>query len=241
MLSQPITDRQMRTVIIDYIRLGLSFEADTPDSFYDTWLTEIAEALPPTANEEKFVGQMYQLVNRFGKQTVLALQEFTRNSDVTRKPTAATLLHMIHQQDYLKPESERFAQNLAIRLQRAIPTMFANNAPLNENDFNDKVQGLLQAESEDYRREYPATQFALAKVIPDHEFQNYQVLIEAKYIREGTTLSKVTDQIASDIGKYPEAAYIVFAIYDPHRAIRDDVRFAIDIEARRKCLVVPLR
>lgn len=119
--------------------------------------------------------------------------------------------------------------------------MFATNPPVNEDDFNDKVQGLLQAEADGYRREYPATQFALARVVPDHEFQNYHVLIEAKYIREGTTLSKVTDQIAADIVKYPTSAYIVFAIYDPNRIVRDDVRFAADIETRRKCKVVALR
>ncbi|OFW26716.1 MAG: hypothetical protein A3H27_04650 [Acidobacteria bacterium RIFCSPLOWO2_02_FULL_59_13] len=119
--------------------------------------------------------------------------------------------------------------------------MFAVNRPINENDFNDKVQGLLQADAEDYRREFPATQFALARVVPDHEFQNYQVLIEAKYIRKGTALSKVTDQIAADIVKYPASSYIVFAIYDPDRVIRNDASFAGDVESRRKCKVLALR
>ena len=99
----------------------------------------------------------------------------------------------------------------------------------------------MQADADEYRREYPAAQFALARVVPDHEFRNYHVLIEAKYIREGTALSKVTDQIAADIVKYPATAYIVFAIYDPDRVIRDDVRFAGDIESRRKCKVIALR
>lgn len=49
-------------------------------------------------------------------------------------------------------------------------------------------------------------------------------------LSEGTALSKVTDQIAADIVKYPATAYVVFAIYDPDRVIRDDVRFASDIE-----------
>ena len=119
--------------------------------------------------------------------------------------------------------------------------MFAGNRPINENDFNDKIQGLLQADAEQYRREYPATQFALARVVPDHEFQHYHVLIESKYIRKGTTLSKVTDQIAADIVKYPVSAYVVFVIFDPDRVIRDDVRFASDIESRRKCKVLALR
>jgi len=73
------------------------------------------------------------------------------------------------------------------------------------------------------------------------EFQNYHVFIEAKYVRQGTALSKVTDQIVADIVKYPAISYIVFAIYDPDRVIRDDVRFAKDIESCRKCKVLALR
>lgn len=119
--------------------------------------------------------------------------------------------------------------------------MFSVNRPVNENDFNDKIQGLLQADADEYRREFPATQFALARVVPDHEFQNYHVLIEAKYVRQGTALSKVTDQISADIVKYPADAYVVFAIYDPDRTIKDDLRFAGDIESRRKGKVLALR
>jgi len=241
MLSENIADGQVKTVILDYIRLGLGFQSDTPDSFYERWLTEISDAISPGDKGEQIVDAMYQLVNRFGKQTVAALEAFARSADITKKPVAGSLFHIIQQQEYLKSEPERFAEKMAAKLQRAIPAMFAVNRPLNENDFNDKIQGLLQADADEYRREYPATQFALARVVPDHEFQSYHVLIEAKYIREGTALSKVTDQIAADIVKYPASAYIVFAIYDPDRAIRDDVRFAGDIESRRKCKVLVLR
>jgi hypothetical protein len=241
MLSQNIADGQVKTVILDYIRLGLRFKADTPDSFYGEWLTELSDAMCPGDKEESFVGATYQLVNRFGNQTVAALEAFSRSADITKEPVAGSLLHIIQQQEYLRTEPERFAEKVAAKLQRAVPTMFAVNRPVNENDFNDKIQGLLQADAEEYRREYPATQFALARVVPDHEFQNYHVLIEAKYIREGMALSKVTDQIAADIVKYPVAAYIVFAIYDPERVIRDDARFANDIESRRKCKVLALR
>lgn len=241
MLSENIADGQIKTVILDYIRLGVGFKADTLDSFYDRWLTEISDAIPPGGNEEQFVDAMYQLTNRFGKQTVTALETFARSGDITKKPVPGSLLHIIQHQEYLKTDPERFAEEVAAKLQRAVPAMFSVNRPVNENDFNDKIQGLLQADAENYRREYPATQFALARVVPDHEFQNYHVLIEAKYVRRGTALSKVTDQISADIVKYPADAYVVFAVYDPDRTIKDDVRFASDIESRRKCKVLALR
>lgn len=254
--------------VLDLIELaGYLFAADRlaprgqPDALlYDSWsrrfhvamkvrdaefwsdeATEIVDAMLPGDREEQFIEEIFKLVNRFGKQTVAALEAFFRSADVKKRPVAGSLLDIIWQQEYLKTEPERFAQKLGEKLRRAVPAMFATNPPANENDLNDKLQGLLQAEGEEYRREFPATQFGLARVIPDHEFQKYNVLIEAKYIRGNTTLSKVTDQVAADIVKYPASAYIVFAIYDPHRAIRDDVQFARDIEARRKCMVVALR
>lgn len=241
MLSHDIADGHTRTVILDYIRLGLRFRASTVDSFYADWLTELSDSMCPGDKEEDFVDAMYQLVSRFGAQTVAALEAFARRTDVTKKPVAGSLLQIIQQQEYLKSEAERFADKLGQKLQRAIPAMFANNKPINENDFNDKVQGLIGAEAEEYRREFPATQFGLAKAIPDHDFEGFNVLVESKYVRKGTAVSKVTDEIAADMMKYPSVAYIVFAIYDPDRTIRDDQRFVADLEARRKCRVLMLR
>ena len=129
MLSHGITDGQTRTAILDYIRLGLRFNSDTIDSFYGDWLTEISDAMCPGDNEEVFVKAVYQLIKRFGAQTVAALERFARCANVTKKLVSGSLLHIIQQQEYLKNESDRFADRLASKLQRAIPAMFANNRP----------------------------------------------------------------------------------------------------------------
>ncbi len=240
-LSEAIADSQIRTAIIDYARLGLKFKENSIDSFYSEWLTEINEAMSPSDIEQSFVTQLFDLTKRFGQQTVDALRNFNLRDDVTKTVVPNSLLHIIQQREYLKDDSERFALRLSVHLKQAIPLMFARNRPKDENDFNDKVHGLIQNNHDDYRREFPVTSFGLAKVIPDHEIVNYNLLIESKYLRSGTTVSKVTDQIAADIIKYPETAYLVFVIYDPDRAIRDDAVFIRDIEAKRKCTVVVIR
>lgn len=232
---------EARAVVIDYARLGLQFKSDSQDSFYDQWLTEISDALLPNDREDEFVEKMFTFVKRFGDQTVSALEMFAHNDDVTKQPVPGSLLHIIQQRDYLRPEPERLSHKLAERLKRAIPIMFSSNHPKNENDFNDKIQGLLQNDSNDYRREFPATTFGMAKVIPDHEIQKCNLLIESKYLREKTPASKITDEIASDLVKYPKSAYIVFLIYDPYRSIRDDIIFTQDIERVRGCMVVIIR
>lgn len=240
-LSEGITDSQIKTAIIDYARLGLRFKESSIDSFYGEWLTEINEAMSPDESEQSFVPQLFDLTKRFGQQTADALKNFSLRDDVTKATVPNSLLHIIQQREYLKDESERLALKLSVRLKQAIPVMFVKNRPKDENDFNDKVQGLIQNDHDDYRREFPVTSFGLAKVIPDHEIAKYNLLIESKYLRSGTTASKVTDQIAADIIKYPETAYLIFVIYDPDRAVRDDAVFIRDIEAKRKCMVAVIR
>lgn len=238
-LGDKILDPQTRTALIDYVRLGLQFKSYTIDSFYSEWLAEIAEALSPSEDEQPFVESLFDLIHRFGKQTTEALKNF---DDVTKIPVEGSLLQIIQQRDYLKGDAEGLSTKLSSRLSQAIPTMFSKNRPKDENDFNDKLNGLLRNDQEDYRREFPVTSFGLARVIPDHELTACDLLIESKYVRQNTPVSKITDQIAADIVKYPASAYILFVIYDPDRAVRDDAVFIRDIEAKRQtCMVTVIR
>src|SRR5680860_289832 len=240
-LSQGIADGEAKTVITDYARLGLELGAETLDGFYQRWITEISEAIVPGDNDEEVVHQVYDLAHRFGQQTIDALRAFHYLDDVTKEPVQNSLLHIIQKRDYLKSEPQRFVHELADKLCRAVPTMFARHPPHNENDFNDKIQAIIERDSDEYRREFPTTNFGMAKVIPDHEIRDYNLLIESKYLRKSTTPSKVTDQIAADLVKYPKEAFLVFVIYDPNRTILNDLRFSRDIEKHRPCKVVIIR
>jgi hypothetical protein len=126
-------------------------------------------------------------------------------------------------------------------LSTSVPIAYKATKPKNEDDFNNQIDALLRAHGDDFRREFPTTQFALAKVVPDHEAKKADLLIEAKYIRKGTSPSKATDGIAADITKYPAVKFILFVVYDPDRAICDDAAFKKDIEAKRPCHVAVIR
>lgn len=240
-LSEAVKDPESKTALIDYVRLGLEFAHQSSDAFYDRYLIDIAEIVGPHDELDDVVQKLSDLVKRFGEQTVRALQQFHQHADVTQPTVKDSLLDIIDKREYLKSDPERFAEKLCEQLQAAIPTMFARQRPVNENDFNDKVHGLLKSESDDYRREFPITSFALAKVVPDHEFPECDVVIESKYLRGNTTASKVTEDIAADLVKYPRSSFIVFALYDPDRSIRDDVVFARDIQKMRHCRVLIMR
>lgn len=240
-LSESISDPESRTALIDYVRLGLKFANQSADAFYDEHLSEISETIDQSDNQDEIVVKLSNLAKRFGHQTINALSQYHRHADITRPTVKDSLLEIIDKREYLKLEPERLAERICERLDAAIPTMFARQKPADENDLNDKMHGLLKSESEEYRREFPVATFALAKVIPDHDFPNYNVLIESKYLRGGTTASKITDALAADSVKYPSSSFVIFALYDPERSIRDDAIFTRDIEKMRHCRVLIMR
>lgn len=114
--------------------------------------------------------------------------------------------------------------------------------PKHENALNDLIHALIQGESSDYGREYPAIKFSVARVIPDHSFlETYDLLIEAKYLRGNRSKAAITDQIGADITKYPKEKHKFFVIYDPERKIANDSLFSRDIEKQPNCFVSIIR
>ena len=93
---------------------------------------------------------------------------------------------------------------------------------------------------EELQREHPAVPFAGAGVIPDFSLQRGHLRIEGKYIRQGTTPSRVTEGMAADLIKYPQEAHILFVVYDYHHAIGDRERLKRDFEGRGRCTVCVL-
>jgi DpnII restriction endonuclease len=123
----------------------------------------------------------------------------------------------------------------------AVPEMFRKQKPKNEPDLNEKIAALLKTHQPQLRSEHPTRSFACARVIPDHDLENFNVLIEAKYIRGNTSPSKASDGIAADLTKYPIDSYILFLVYDSGRAVPNDRLFQEDIESKGRCSVQILR
>ncbi|MGD9109991.1 MAG: hypothetical protein PVG93_03530 [Phycisphaerales bacterium] len=239
-----IDSPETKTTSLDYIRQAISFAESTDDKFYYEHLSELVDIVDCIGenNEAKAVEEIWKLCHRHGEQVVTAIKEIRQKLDDPRcKVHSDSLLKFIADREYMKDDSRRLAERIAERLNNAIPIAFRRRSPTNENEINDQIQALLQNDEENYRREFPSTTFALSKVIPDHEAIHQDVLIEAKYIRKGTTPSKISDGIAADITKYSSTKFILFVVYDPHRMISQDNRFRNDIEEKRDCLVSIIR
>lgn len=239
-----IESAETRTTALDYVRQAVDFSNSIEDSFVIDWLNELSEVSPFVGmDEDSAIETTWQLCRRHGEQVVSGISDARRELDDLRIPSVeGSLLRLVSDRRHLNEPSKELAKLIAARLKKAIPIAFHSRLPAREQELNDQINAILADESTNYRREFPVCKFALASVIPDHELPNLDLLIEAKYIRKGTPPSKVSGGIAEDVTKYPDSSYILFVVYDPHRAIRDDDSFRQDIEAKRsRCLVAIVR
>ena len=186
---------------------------------------------------------LWELYKKHGNSVRHALSRMRIEYDdvFSTAPEKNSLLSLISEREYLKEETERLVEALEPVIKIGVTEMFAKNRPKNEPDLNEKVGALLRTHHKKFRSEYPATSFACAKVIPDHENIKTNILIEAKYIRNKTTPSVATEGIAADLTKYPKNKYIIFIVYDPDHRIPSDEVFKTDIESKGRNRVLVIR
>jgi len=244
-IRKGIVNPDVKTALLDYIRQALDFRKSGLDHFYRQNLNELSDVTEhiPGVNEEVAIERIWDLCRRHGQQVEAAIR---RMREVFDKPFEEipenSLLKMVADREYLKEPIQGLVDDICQRLRSAIPIAFPQkNLPKNENDLNDKIAALLDSYRSDFEREHPAVLFALARAIPDHSHSKHDLLVETKFARGSTTVSKISDGIAADLIKYPENKHILFIVFDPDRSIVNDDKFAKDIESKGHCTVCVIR
>ncbi len=244
-ITSSIPSTEGKTTAVDYLRQAAHFSNWNIQNFYNQTLDELQTLVgwvPGYENEDELVNKIWTLCSRHGKQVNSALRRMRELHEVVFSPLAPdSLLAVVSDREFLRAPIERLVTSIEQRLKSAIPMSFRSVRPVNEADLNDKIEGLLATWSEDLQREHPSVPFARAGVIPDFSLDRGHLLIEGKYIRKGTTPSRVTEGMAADLTKYPQEAHILFVVYDPDGAVVDRARLKEDFEDRGRCtqLVLP--
>jgi 7-cyano-7-deazaguanine synthase in queuosine biosynthesis len=243
-IREQIEDGDVRTTAIDFVRLARDLATCNLDHFYDQRLGDlanIAEAFPG-CRENEIVSKTWQLCQKHGNETMMAVQRMRLlHDDLCKKSVKGSLLDLVSQRAYLDTPVERLVERISDRLSTAIPLAFRTSQPKNEGVLNDQIEAILQGDRADFQREFPVVKFGLARAVPDHSVADEDLFIEGKYIRGGTSPSKVSSGIAEDLTKYPSTVHTLFVVYDPNRAIPDDAAFAAPFVRRGRCTVIAIR
>ena len=246
-IIDPINNREARTISVDYIRQAISFVEDSLDNFESEYMSELADVLDYIIDSEFLsdadkIKTIWDLFKSHGKNVKFGLDRLRQiHDDVFKHLSSQSLLGIISEREYLKSNISRLVESISEIVCESIPEMFARNNPKDEHDLNAKIGALIRTHEKKIKSEHPTTSFACAKVIPDHNLNGFDLLIEGKYIRDSTTPSRATDGIASDITKYPETSFILFVVYDPTHAIKNDETFRSDIESKGRNRVLIVR
>ena len=240
-ITAAINSPEGKTTIVDYLRQAVKFANSNRREFYFQTLDDLqqlTDRIPGIHNEDQLVEQVYNLYSRHGTQVKSALNRIrTVHESVFDELEPDSLLEIISDREFLRAPIERLVQSIVTRMNRAIPKMFRKNVPKNENDLNDKIEGLLDAWRDELSREHPAVPFARGGVIPDFSLSRGHLLIEGKYIRGGTSPSKVNEGMSADVTKYPHEAHILFIVFDREHSIDDREVFTRDFEKTGRCTV----
>lgn len=244
-VARGISDSETKTTAVDYLRQAQRFGTWNVDHFYHQMLSELSELvdyLPEGGDETDAVERIWNLCRRHGGQVALGMHRMRDiHENLFQSLEKDSLLHLISEREYLRNPVHRLVASVQAIVSDAIPKMFSSQRPADEPDLNLKISALLDTHGLDLRREHPAVSFAGAHAVPDHGTEEHDLLIESKYIREGTPPSRASEGMAADLTKYPESAHILFLVYDPLRSIKEDERFKRDFESKGRCTVAILR
>ena len=244
-ITESIEDGDVRTTAIDYVRQAQRFGTWNIDHFYAEMMSELSdlvEYLPGNSEENARVEEVWKLCRRHGDQVAFAMKRMREvHDDLYARVQRDSLMRLIADRDYLKNPVDLLVGSLCNLLGPAVGTMFSTTQPKDEPDLNLKISALLDSHRTELIREHPAVPFAGGHAVPDHGSDHLGVFVEGKYIRGATSPSRASEGMAADLTKYPQDVHVLFLVYDPMRAIKDDQRFKNDFESRGQCTVLLIR
>lgn len=191
----------------------------------------------PCDNPEDSLEEIHNLLMRYSDSVLRAVKRMQMKYDDLRTPISEkSFLQLISNREYLKTPYERRIEEIDKKLMLSLPLLFNTEKPTSENDFNDKIVGLLQSADERWTREFPTIKFGITHYRADGYFDG--LIVESKYIRSNTTPSVATHGIAADITEIGPEQNVFFVVYDPERSIKDDESFCKSFIGRKPNCVV---
>jgi len=234
-----IPNQETKQRLYNTLRLASAEIAINKADFFKKYPDELTDVINywPEDNPDDCLEEIFQMFCRFGDSVLKAAKAMQQKfDDLSIVYDRDSFLEMIAQRQYLSSPVQNRVSEIDALLRKAIPITFQREKPKSENDFNDKIQGLLRIQG-NFSREYPVLQFGETAYKPDHAQDG--LVIESKYLRTNTTPSTASEGIAADIVKISSTiAGVLFVVYDPERKIvDDDVFIASFADKRDSCYV----
>lgn len=218
-----------RSIAVDYARHAIELATITPEETARKFNLDITRAVRPMHDKRDNAERLIEMHRRHGEAAygVITSQLQEHASDIVRGTLDSTsMLAMIGDGLHRRSNWERFARRIGDLLLAGLPIAFEKDKPEKESQMQRISDSILQGHHLDLVREYPFLRWSSVLVKPDWSGEEFELLIEAKLVKNKRDLHRISEEIAADITKYGDSGqHVLFVVYDPTHCILKDEQF----------------
>lgn len=232
MFFDEIPEGPDRTLVESYIRFAQDIEQLTDEAIFSKYVELFDCIIPGDPNPNSTATQWVSLLRRHAQQVSQVMQGVIKDNVpllFNASLPNTSLVRLVASGRHLEDPRQQFAMRISERLRIGIPKAFQSRLPKNEHEVQDAADAILSGAKEELDREIPLLPFAGISTKPDLarevEYRGW-FFVEMKYPKTRTRLNATITEITSRVSIYKkQGAFVLFAIYDPHRCIAGDREF----------------
>jgi hypothetical protein len=232
-------------IAVDYVRHGRELAEMSAEQMASKFNSQLTRACRPFSNKAEAVQNFIDMHTRHGESVnKVIVQQFQAHANRFFRGDLppSSLLAMVGGQAHLTSLWRRYADRIVGLLRIGLPKICETEKPQNELRLQEICDGILTANGEVLIREFPHMCWGSNTTKPDWMSPESGLLVELKYVRRKSGISKISKDIAEDLTKYGDnKRRVLFVVYDPEGVIVDEAAFTDPVTRREDMLIAIIR
>lgn len=234
-----------QNIAVDYVRHGrelAEMSEETMASKFNAQLTRACRPFPKRAETARRFIEMHMRHGQAVKKVIESQFKTHAGRFFQGDLPPSSLLARVGGQAHQTPLWRRYAERLVDMLRIGLPKICETDKPDNELRLQEICDGILTSNGDILVREFPYMCWGSNTTKPDWMAAESGLLVELKYVRRKSGISKISKDIAEDLTKYGDnGRRVLFVVYDPDRVIIDEAAFMEPVQRREDMLISILR
>jgi REase_DpnII-MboI/Queuosine biosynthesis protein QueC len=225
----------------NFVRHAIELSSMSEDEMAAKFNLQIGQAVRYEQRKSAAARKMIRTYKRHAAsvRSVLEQQIAAHAPDLVERTLCETsMLALVAGQKHKESIWRRYSERIIEMLAAGLPTACKSHPPQNELHLQELCDGILRGQATVLVREFPFLRWSSTLTKPDWSAEELSLWVELKYVRQGSDVRKITEDIAADITKYGDnRRHILFVIYDPKHIVVDEPGFAADVHAHEGMVV----
>ena len=234
-----------QNIAVDYVRHGRELFGMSDVEMATRFNAQLTRACRPFEKRAEAARQFIEIHKRHGESVKKVIEgQFKAHSDRFFKGDLppSSLLARVGGQAHLISLWRRYADRVVGLLKLGLPKICETEKPKDELRLQEICDGILTAHGDVLVREFPYMCWGSNTTKPDWMSPESGLLIELKYVRKKSGISKISKDLAEDLTKYGDnKRHVLFIIYDPEGVIIDEAAFMEPVIRRDGMMIAIIR